>query len=64
MPFIRVNLFEGHPQEQKERIAKRITEVFQEEAPTVPKELIWVAFSEDPATNWTIGGETCQGIPE
>lgn len=63
MPFIKINLFEGHPEERKDRIAQKITDAVTEEF-GIPRDLVWVAYEESPATNWTIGGEKCSGIPE
>lgn len=59
MPYINVSLFPGNSSEKKSQIARKITEVIEEELPKVPKQNIWVTFTEIPADEWSIGGEMC-----
>lgn len=58
MPYINIDIFDGHSKERKAIIAKRITEVIKEEA-NVPEQLIWVTFNEIPKEQWAIGGKLC-----
>ena len=58
MPYINISIFEGHPQERKARIAKRITEVIHEET-RVPEDMVWVTFTDIPKHDWSVGGELC-----
>ena len=41
MPFVNIRILEGHPQERKDEIARRVTETISEVA-RLPKEAVWV----------------------
>lgn len=55
MPFIEIHHLDGRTEEQKARLAKAITdavaEIFQ-----IPKDVIWIKFSEMPKTHFAVGG--------
>jgi 4-oxalocrotonate tautomerase len=55
MPFIEIHHLEGRTEEQREKLAKAITdavvEIFQ-----VSKDMVWIKFSEIPKTHFASGG--------
>ena len=55
MPFIEVHHLEGRTEEQRERLAKAITEAVSEIF-KVPKEAVWIKFSEMPKDHFATGG--------
>ena len=56
MPFVNIQILEGHPQERKDEIASRVTATLSELA-QLPKEAIWVVFDEIAAEDWYVGAE-------
>ncbi len=55
MPHVQITLLEGRSDDQKRRIARRVTEVLAEEAGAKP-EAVSVAFIEVPATGFARSG--------
>tara|TARA_Y100000310_G_scaffold335395_1_gene417347 strand:+ start:304 stop:501 length:198 start_codon:yes stop_codon:yes gene_type:complete len=56
MPFVKVDIWEGRSDEEKEKIIKGITDVFVREL-KMPKEWVQVLISDNPRSNWGINGE-------
>lgn len=56
MPVIRVAMFLGRTDEQKERLALRITQAFVEEAQGTP-ESVHVLFEEIARSDWAVAGK-------
>lgn len=56
MPVIRVAMFPGRTDEQKERLALRITQAFVEEAQGTP-ESVHVLFEEIARSDWAVAGK-------
>jgi 4-oxalocrotonate tautomerase len=54
MPFVNIRVLEGHAQERKDEIARRVTETISEVA-RVPKDVIWVVFEDVTADDWYVG---------
>jgi 4-oxalocrotonate tautomerase len=54
MPFVNIRILEGHPQERKDEIARRVTETICE-LTELPKEAVWVVFQDIPADDWYVG---------
>lgn len=54
MPFVNIRILEGHPQERKDNISRRVVEAISEEA-KLPKEAIWVVFEDVTADDWYVG---------
>jgi 4-oxalocrotonate tautomerase len=54
MPFVNIQILEGHPQERKDEIARRVTSAISELA-SLPPEAIWVVFDEVAADDWYVG---------
>ncbi len=54
MPFVSIRIVEGHSQERKDEIARRVTDAIADVA-QVPAEVVWVTFEDIPATEWYIG---------
>jgi len=57
MPFVTIKILEGHSQERKDEISRRVTEAIAEVA-KLPKEAIWVVFQDTSAEDWYVGAET------
>ena len=55
MPFIEIHHLEGRTQEQRERLAKAITEAVSEIF-KVQKESVWIKFSEMPKDHFATAG--------
>jgi 4-oxalocrotonate tautomerase len=55
MPQVQIVMLEGRTEEQKRRLARRITEVLEEEA-GARREAVSVSFIEVPAENYASGG--------
>lgn len=56
MPFVSVKLLQGRTTEQKQELARRITEDVVEVLKTSP-EAVWVTFEELPGEDWTVAGK-------
>jgi 4-oxalocrotonate tautomerase len=54
MPFVNIRINEGHSQERKDEIARRVTEAISEVA-EVPQEVIWVIFEDVSRDDWYVG---------
>ena len=54
MPSVNIRILEGHPQERKDEIARRVTDAISEVA-MLPKEAIWVVFEDVKADDWYVG---------
>ena len=52
MPFVNIRILEGHPQERKDEIARRVTETISEVA-KLPKEAVWV--EDVSGDDWYVG---------
>ncbi len=55
MPFVQVHLVEGRTNEQRERLAKAITDATAEIL-KVNKEDVWIEFTDMPKTHFATGG--------
>jgi len=55
MPFIQVHMVEGRTQEQREKLAKAITDATAEIL-KVNEEDIWIEFTDMPKTHFATGG--------
>ena len=54
MPFVNIQILEGHPQERKDEMARRVVAAVSELA-QLPPDTVWVVFDELPATDWYVG---------
>ena len=54
MPFVNIRILEGHSQERKDEIAKRVSAAISEVA-QVPREVIWVVFEDISKDDWYVG---------
>jgi 4-oxalocrotonate tautomerase len=61
MPFVTIKILEGHPQERKNEISRRVTEAISELA-QLPKEAIWVVFDDVKADDWYVGASTVSSL--
>ena len=57
MPFVNVRILEGHSQQRKDEMSRRITAAISEVA-ELPKEAIWVVFEDVSAQDWYVGATT------
>ncbi len=57
MPVITIEFFPGRPEEVKQTIAEKITDLMLEVAKTGAREGVYVIFRETPPECWAIGGE-------
>jgi len=55
MPFIQVHLVEGRTEEQREKLAKAITDAFVEIL-GVSRDAVWITFQDMPKTHFATGG--------
>jgi 4-oxalocrotonate tautomerase len=55
MPLVTIKLVQGRGQDQKDELARRITDVMAEVGSLRP-ESIWVVFEEVPSEDWYVGG--------
>ena len=58
MPFINVNLWEGHSKEKKAAMAQGITAAVVKVL-ECPSEAVTVVFNDVPKQDWCIGGKPC-----
>jgi len=61
MPFVTVRILEGHSQQRKDEMSRRITAAISEVA-ELPKDVIWVVFEDVSAADWYVGGTTVQEL--
>ena len=54
MPFVNIQILEGHSKERKDEIARRVSDAISELA-QLPKEAIWVVFEDVRADDWYVG---------
>jgi 4-oxalocrotonate tautomerase len=54
MPFVNIRILEGHSQQRKDAISRRVTDAISEIA-ELPKEAIWVVFEDVAADDWYVG---------
>jgi 4-oxalocrotonate tautomerase len=61
MPFVSIRILEGHPQERKDEITRRVASAISEVA-QVPKEAVWVVFEDIKPTDWFVGDRSVARI--
>jgi 4-oxalocrotonate tautomerase len=57
MPFVNIRIVEGHSQQRKDEIARRISAAISEVA-EIPRENIWVVFEDVSPDHWFVGGDS------
>jgi 4-oxalocrotonate tautomerase len=57
MPYIAVEIIEGRTEEQKQRVARAITDALVDHM-DASAEHVYVVFKDIAATDWLIAGET------
>ncbi len=57
MPFVNIRILEGHSQDRKNEMARRITETITD-VTKLPKEAVWVVFEDVKPTDWYVGTES------
>lgn len=61
MPFVSIRIVEGHSQERKSEIARRVAEAVSEVA-QLPRESVWVVFEDIPADDWFVGDRSVRAL--
>jgi len=61
MPFVTIRILEGHPQERKNEMSRRVVEAISELA-KLPKEAVWVVFEDVSAEDWYVGTSTVAAL--
>ncbi len=61
MPFVNIRILEGHSQERKDEMARRITETITD-VTKLPKEAVWVVFEDVKSTDWFVGDKSVHKI--
>lgn len=56
MPFVNIQILQGHPQDRKDEMARRVVAAVSELA-QLPPDAIWVVFDEVSADDWYVGAE-------
>jgi 4-oxalocrotonate tautomerase len=57
MPFVNIRILQGHSQQRKDEISRRVTDAISEIA-ELPREAVWVVFEDVTAEDWYVGGTT------
>jgi len=61
MPFVTIRILEGHSQERKKEITRRVTDAISDVA-QIPKDAIWVVFEDVSADDWFVGARSVRAI--
>jgi 4-oxalocrotonate tautomerase len=61
MPFVNIRILEGHSQERKQEITRRVTDAICEVA-QVPRDAIWVVFEDISADDWFVGARSVRAL--
>jgi 4-oxalocrotonate tautomerase len=61
MPFVSIRILEGHSQERKDAISRKVTEAICEET-KLPKEAVWVVFEDIATKDWYVGQRSVASI--
>lgn len=61
MPFVNIRILEGHSQERKDEMARRITETITD-VTKLPKEAVWVVFEDVKPSDWFVGDKSVHKI--
>lgn len=56
MPFVNIRIYQGHPKERRDEIARRVTDAIADVA-RVPREAVWVVFEEIDPPDWYVAGK-------
>jgi 4-oxalocrotonate tautomerase len=56
MPFVSIRILEGHSQQRKDEISRRVTETISEVA-QLPKEAVWVVIEDVKPSDWFVAGK-------
>ena len=55
MPFVNITIYQGHPKERKDEIARRVTDTITDVC-KLPREAVWVGFNEVTPPDWYVAG--------
>lgn len=53
MPFVNIRIVEGHSQQRKDEIARRVVDAISEVA-QLPREAVWVTFDDIKPGDWYV----------
>jgi 4-oxalocrotonate tautomerase len=63
MPFVTIRIVEGHSQERKDEISRRVTEAISD-VTGLPKDGVWIVFEDVTTEDWYLGGRTVKAVRE
>ncbi|MAG98563.1 MAG: 4-oxalocrotonate tautomerase [Rhodospirillaceae bacterium] len=63
MPFVNIRIVEGHSQERKDEISRRVVDTIND-VTEIPKEAIWVVFQDITAEEWYVGNKSVKQLNE
>jgi 4-oxalocrotonate tautomerase len=55
MPFVNIRILQGHTQERKDEMSRRIATAISD-VTGLPKDVIWIVFEDVATDNWFVGG--------
>lgn len=55
MPFVNIRILEGHSQERKDEMSRRIATAISD-VTGLPKDVIWIVFDDVSRDDWSVGG--------
>jgi len=55
MPFVNIRILEGHSQERKDEMSRRIASAISD-VTGLPKDVIWIVFDDVSRDDWSVGG--------
>jgi 4-oxalocrotonate tautomerase len=61
MPFVNIRLVEGHSQQRKDEMARRIVEAISE-VTGLPRDAVWVTFDDIKTGDWYIAEHSVASI--
>lgn len=61
MPYVTIKFLQGHSQQRKDEIGRRVTDAVSE-VTKLPREAVWVVFEDTNPDDWYVGGETVSSL--
>ncbi len=61
MPFVNIRILEGHSQERKDEMSRRIATAISD-VTGIPKDVIWIVFDDVSRDDWSVGGVSVSAL--
>lgn len=61
MPFVNIRILEGHSQERKDEMSRRIATAISD-VTGLPKDVIWIVFEDVSRDDWFVGGTSVSAL--